>query len=107
MKDFKTEPGETLEVLPLVPQSAAVKLKHYVVRLRHDVGTALVVTQATDHRTAIKNVLEAACAPPSAVGSEKKKKGKGRAWGGESKAPPTESPLKKLTYPNPATPAEE
>jgi hypothetical protein len=107
MKDFKTEPGETLEVLPLCPQSADVKLKHYVVRLRHDVGTALVVTQATDHRTAIKNVLEAACAPRSAVVSVQKIKWKGSASAAGSSARQAESSLKNLKYANPATPAEE
>jgi tetratricopeptide (TPR) repeat protein len=66
MKTFELEPGETLEVLP--PQvSALIKLKHYVVRLRHDLGIILVVTQAADHRAAITNVLEAAAAPRSAV----------------------------------------
>ena len=107
MKDFKTEPGETLEVLPFLPQSAVVKLKHYVVRLRHDVGTALVVTQATDHKAAIKNVLEAACAPRSAVVSVQKIKWKGGASTAGSNPPLTEGSLKALKYAKPAIPAEE
>ena len=58
--------AEVLEVLPDGPLLVA-ELRHYIVRLRHDLGTVRVIATAADHRAAIARVLEAAGAPRSAV----------------------------------------
>jgi hypothetical protein len=69
--------SEMLEVLPEGPLSSA-ELRHYIVRLQHDLGTIRVITTATDHRAAIARVLEAAGAPRSAVLTVQKIKTKRR-----------------------------
>ena len=74
---FKAELGEMLEVLPGGLQLTG-KSKHYVVRLRHDLGTCQVITQAPDHKVAITNVIEAAGAPRQAVISVQRIKAKKR-----------------------------
>jgi len=71
---------QDLEVLPDdAPIPAVATAKHYVVRLRHDLGTIRVITAATDHRAAIARVVAIAHAPRHAVVSVQKIKTKQRA----------------------------
>jgi len=70
---------QDLEVLPDdAPIPAVAKSKHYVVRLRHDLGTLRVITAAADHRAAIARVIASANAPRQAVVSVQKIKTKHR-----------------------------
>ena len=95
MNDLILPPGETLEVLAADDSGslAVIKLKHYVVRLRHDGGVISVIAPARDHRAAISRVTESAAAPRSAVVSVQRIKLKHR--------PATANPtLKTLKYAN-------
>jgi hypothetical protein len=74
--EVETEP-DLLEVLPDGPLRAAL-CRHYIVRLRHELGTLRVIAAAANHRSAIDRVLEAAGAPRSSVLTVQKIKAKRR-----------------------------